>query len=235
MRAVLALILLAVSTLCTAADRIMIMPAMEPYFSENGNASYQRLMREIMRRSGNSINIEYLPLAKSIQSFEQNKSACYPAARKLALGFLGHDVIDAGIAINKVKIVIATPKSEPLASSVESLRNRRVATLLGNALAVYGIPVSKITIHYVATYEQSLELLEKGRVNAIGGSVAALMPYRDRLNFDVDKAVFSVDQSIVFHPSAESRAFLDSTRASIQSMQADGSLKTILGEYYMLD
>ena len=235
MRAVLALTLLTVSTLCTAADRVMIMPAMEPYFSEIGNASYQRLMREILRRSGNRINIEYLPLAKSIQSFDQNKSACYPAARKLALGFLGHDVIDAGIAINNLKIVIATPKSEPLASSVESLRNRRVATLLGNALGVYGIPVSRITIHYVATYEQSLELLEKGRVNAIVGSAAALMPYRDRLNFDIDKAVFSVDQSIVCHPSAESRAFLESIRPAIQSMQADGSLKSILGEYYMLD
>ncbi len=235
MRVVLAFILLTVSTLCTAADRIMIMPAMEPYFSESGNASYQRLMQEILRRSGNNINIEYLPLAKSIQSFDQNKNACYPAARKLALGFLGHDVIDAGIAINKLKIVLATPKSEPLAASVESLRNRRVATLLGNALAVYGIPVSKITIHYVATYEQSLELLEKGRVNAIVGSAAALMPYRDRLNFDLDKAVFSVDQSIVCHPSRESRAFLESIRPAIQSMQADGSLKSILGEYYMLD
>ena len=235
MRAVLALFLITVSALCTAADRIMIMPAMEPYFSASGNASYQRLMQEILRRSGNNINIEYLPLAQSIQSFDQNKNACYPAARKLALGFLGHDVIDAGVAINKLKIVIATPRSEPLASSVESLRNRRVATLLGNALAVYGIPVSKITIHYVPTYEQSLQLLEKGRVDAIVGSATALMPYRDRLNFDVDKAVFSVDQSIVCHPGTESRAFLESIRPAIQSMQADGSLKSILGEYYMLD
>ena len=235
MRALLAFIFLTVSTVCTAADRIMVMPAMEPYFSESGNASYQRLMQEIQRRSGNNISIEYLPLARSIQLFDEKKNACYPAARKLALGFLGHDVIDAGIAINKLKIVIATPKSEPLASSVESLRNRSVATLLGNALGVYDIPVSKITVHYVATYEQSLELLEKRRVNAIVGSAAALMPYRDQLNFDVNKAVFSVDQSIVCHPSAESRAFLESIRPAIQSMQADGSLKSILGEYYMLD
>lgn len=213
----------------------MVMPAMEPYFSKTGDARYQRLMQEILHRSGNNINIEYLPLAKSIQFFDQNKNACYPAARKLALGFLGHDVIDAGIAINKLKIVIATPKSEPLVSSVESLRNRSVAALLGNALAVYGIPVSKITIHYVATYEQGLELLKKGRVNAIVGSATGLMPYRDRLNFDVNKSVFSVDQGIVCHPGTESRVFLESIRPAIQSMQADGSLKSILGEYYLLD
>ncbi len=234
MRSVLAFILLTVSALCFAADRFLVMPEMEPYYSENGNARYQRLMKEILRRSGNNINIVYLPLAKSIQLFDQNKNACYPAARKLAFGFLGHDVIDAGVAINKFNIVIATPKSEPLVYSVESLRNRSVAALLGNALGVYGIPVSKITIHYVATYDQSLELLEKGRVNAIVGSAAALMPYRDKLNFDVNKPVFSVDEGIVCHPGDESRAFLKSIRPAIQSMKADGSLKSILGEYYLL-
>jgi len=235
MKSVLAFILLTLPSLCAAADRIMVMPAMEPYFSENGNARYQRLMQEILRRSGNNINIEYLPLAKSIQFFDQNKNACYPAARKLAFGFLGHDVIDAGIAINKFKIVIATPKSEPLVSSVESLRNRSVAAINGNVLGAYGIPVSHITIHYVNTYDQSVKLLEKGRVNAIVGSTIALMPYRDKLNFDVNNPVFSVDQGIVCHPGDESRAFLKSIRPAIQSMKTDGSLKSILGEYYLLD
>ena len=235
MKSVLAIILLTLSSLCAAADRIMVMPAMEPYFSENGNAGYQRLIQEILRRSGNNINIEYLPLAKSIQFFDQNKNACYPAARKLAFGFLGHDVIDAGVAINKFKIVIATPKSEPLVSSVDSLRNRSVAAINGNVLGAYGIPVSNITIHYVNTYDQSVKLLEKGRVNAIVGSTAALMPYRDKLNFDVNNPVFSVDQGIVCHPGDESRAFLKSIRPAIQSMKADGSLKSILGEYYLLD
>jgi hypothetical protein len=219
MKSVLAFILLTLSSLCAAADQIMVMPAMEPYFSENGNARYQLLMQEILRRSGNDINIEYLPLAKSIQFFDQNKNACYPAARKLAFGFLGHDVIDAGVAINKFKIVIATPKSEPLISSAESLRNRSVAAIIGNVLSAYGIPVS----------------LEKGRVNAIVGSTIALMPYRDKLNFDVNNPVFSVDQGIICHPGDESRAFLKSIRPAIQSMKADGSLKSILGEYYLLD
>jgi hypothetical protein len=227
MKSVLAFILLTLSSLCAAADQIMVMPAMEPYFSENGNARYQLLMQEILRRSGNDINIEYLPLAKSIQFFDQNKNACYPAARKLAFGFLGHDVIDAGVAINKFKIVIATPKSEPLISSAESLRNRSVAAIIGNVLSAYGIPVSHITIHYVN--------LEKGRVNAIVGSTIALMPYRDKLNFDVNNPVFSVDQGIICHPGDESRAFLKSIRPAIQSMKADGSLKSILGEYYLLD
>jgi ABC-type amino acid transport substrate-binding protein len=192
-------------------------------------------MQEILRRSGNNIKIEYLPLAKSIQLFDQNRNACYPTARKLAFGFLGHDVIDVGVALNKFKIVIATPKSDPLVSSIESLRNRSVAAINGNVLSAYGIPVSHTTIHYVNTYEQSVKLLEKGRVNAIVGSAIALMPYRDKLNFDVDNPVFSVDEGIVCHPGDESRAFLESIRPAIQSMKADGSLKSILGEYYLLD
>ncbi len=48
MKSVLAFILLTLSSLCAAADRVMVMPAMEPYFSENGNARYQRVMQEIL-------------------------------------------------------------------------------------------------------------------------------------------------------------------------------------------
>jgi len=235
MRTVLAFVLLTVSALCTAADRIMVMPAMEPYFSENGNARYQRLMQEILRRSDNNISIEYRQPAKSIMLFDQNKNACFPTARKLAFGFLGYDVIDAGVATNKFKIVIATLKSDPLVSSIEALRNSSVAAINGNALGVYGIPVSNITIIYVDTYEQSVKLLEKGRVNFIVGSAIALMPYRGKLQFDVNNPIFSVDEGIVCHPGAESEAFLESIRPAIQSMQADGSLKSILGEYYLLD
>ena len=235
MRSVLAFILLTFSALCGAADRIMVMPAMEPYFSENGNGRYQRLIKEILRRSDNNISIEYLPPADSIQLFDQNKNACYPTARKLAFGFLGYDVIDAGVAFNKFKIVIATPKSEPLISSVEALRSRNVAAINGNALGVYGIYVSNFTTLYVDTYDQSVKLLEKGRVDAIVGSAIALMPYRDKLNFDVNNPVFSVNEGIVCHPGDESRAFLKSIRPAIQSMQADGSLKSILGEYYLLE
>ena len=235
MRSMLAFILFAVSTLGGASDRTLVMPAMQPYFSDSGNAPYQRLTREIMRRSGSKIDTEYLPLAKSILMFDQNKNACYFAARELALGFLGYNVIDAGVATNRFKIVIATLKGEPATASVKSLRNRSVATLLGETLGVYGIPVSKITIHYVPDYEQGLKLLEKGRVQAIVGSAVDLTPYRDRLNFDLGKSIYSVNESIVCHPGPESQAFLDSVRPAIQSMQADGSLESILGKYYLLD
>jgi hypothetical protein len=86
MRSMLAFILFAVSTLGGASDRTLVMPAMQPYFSDSGNAPYQRLTREIMRRSGSKIDTEYLPLAKSILMFDQNKNACYFAARELAQG-----------------------------------------------------------------------------------------------------------------------------------------------------
>ena len=235
MKSVLAFILLTLLSLSAAADRIIVMPAMEPYYSENGNARYQQLIEEILQRSGSNVSFEYLPPAKSIQLFDQDKNACFPTARKLAFGFLGYDVIDAGIAFNKFKIVIATSKSDPLISSVESLRNRSVAALNGNALGVYGIPVSNITIHYVDTYDQGVKLLEKGRVDFIVGSAIALMPYRDKLHFDVNKPIFAVNEGIVCHPGAESAAFLKSIRPAIQSMKTDGTLKSILGEYYLLD
>ena len=67
MKSVWAFILLTLLSLGAAADRILVMPAMEPYYSENGNARYQQLIKEILQRSGSNISIEYLPPAKSIQ------------------------------------------------------------------------------------------------------------------------------------------------------------------------
>lgn len=235
MRTLLAMILLAVSTLCAAADRVIVMPAVEPHFAEDGNAGYQRLVREILRRSGNDINIEYYPLARSIQVFDQNRNACFPAARKIAFGFLGHDVIDAGVAINKFNVVVATRKSDPQIISASALRNRSVAARLGQALGVYGIPVSTMKIHYVASMEQAISLLEKGRVQAVIGTATGLLPYRSSLNFDRNRPLFSIDETIVCHPGAESEAFLRSIRPAIKSMLQDGSLKSILGEYYQLN
>lgn len=235
MKTLLAMVLLAVSTVCAAADRVIIMPAMEPYFSADGNARYQRLMTEILRRSGNDISIEHYPLARAILNFDQNKKACIPGARKLAFGFLGYDVIDAGIAINKLNVVIATRKSDPQITSTAALRNRSVAALLGQALGVYGIPVSTLTIHYVSSLEQAVKLLEKGRVQAIVGTATGLLPHRSALNFDRNRPVFSIDENIICHPGTESEAFLRSIRPAIQSMRQDGSLKSILGEYYLLD
>ena len=72
-------------------------------------------------------------------------------------------------------------------------------------------------------------------MQAIVESAHNLLPYRDRLNFDAGRPVFSIPQSIICHPGAESRAFLTRVGAAIQSMHDDGSLKSILGEYYLLD
>ncbi len=235
MKPIIAIVLLLGSTLCAAADPVIVMPARQPYYSEDGNASYQRLMQEILRRSGDRINIDYYPPARSIQIFDQKMNACSPAARKLASGFLGYDVIDAGVAINEFRIVIATLKSQPPKSSVESLNNRSIATILGQALGVYGIPISKMTVHYVADIDQAVRLLEKGRVHAIVESAVNLLPYRNQLNFDVDRPVFSIPQSIICHPGPESRAFLKRVGPAIESMHKDGSLKSILGDYYLLD
>lgn len=85
------------------------------------------------------------------------------------------------------------------------------------------------------THDQGLELLEAGKVDAMLGSVADLIPYKDKLVYDAANPIYAVDESLVCHPGAASEAFLNKANTAIHSMKSDGSLKSILGEYYLLD
>ena len=78
-------------------------------------------------------------------------------------------------------------------------------------------------------------MLKAGRVDAMLGSVGDLIDFKDRLNYEDADPIYSANENIVCHPGAESTAFLEKVDPVIQSMKSDGSLKAILGKYYLLD
>jgi len=167
--------------------------------------------------------------------FDRDKNSCYPVSLKLAVDILGYKLIATGESINRFKMVIATLKGNAMISSFEQIRGRSIAALPAADLAAYGYTASSLTVRYVDTHDQGLEMLEAGKVDAMLGSVADLIPYKDRLIYDDANPIYSVDESLVCHPGAESEAFLKKANAAIHSMKSDGSLKSILGEYYLLD
>ena len=132
-------------------------------------------------------------------------------------------------------MVIATLKGNPTLSSFEQLRRRSIAALPAADLAAYGYTASSLTVRYVDTHDQGLELLEAGKVDAMLGSVSDLIVYKDKLVYDAANPIYAVDERLVCHPGAKSETFLKKIDPTIRSMKADGSLKTILGEYYLLD
>lgn len=224
-----------ISTQCYAAERNIIIPEVPRYYQANGNGTYQKLMHEILRRSGESARLLNFPLTRATVMFDRDKNACYPVSLKLAVDVLGYKLIATSESINRFKIVIATLKGNPTLSSFEQMRGRSIAALPAADLAAYGYTASSLTVRYVDTHDQGLELLEAGKVNAMLGSVADLIAYKDKLVYDATNPIYAVDESLVCHPGAASEAFLKKVGPAIKSMKADGSLKTILGEYYLLD
>jgi hypothetical protein len=218
-----------------AGNRVIIIPQIARYYQTDGNGAYQKLMREILRRSGESAELLNFPLSRATVMFDRDKSACYPVSLKLATDVLGYKLIATGESINRFKMVIATLKGNPGVSSFEQLRGRSIAALPAADLPAYGYTASSLTIHYVDTHDQGLEMLEAGKVDAMLGSVADLIPYKDKLNYDTANPIYAVDESLVCHPGAASVAFLNKVNSAIHSMKLDGSLKSILGEYYLLD
>ncbi len=235
MRATLVLVMMLISAQCYAAKRVIIIPEVPRYYQADGNGTYQKLMREILRRSGESAELTHYPLSRATVMFDKFKNACYPVSLKLAVDVLGYKLIATGEAINRFKIVIATLRGTAMVTSFEQIRGRSIAALPTTDLAAYGYSASSLTVRYVPTHEQGLEMLEAGKVSAMLGSVGDLIAYKDKLNYEDADPIYAVDERLVCHPGAKSEAFLKNVDPAIKSMKADGSLKSILGEYYLLD
>jgi hypothetical protein len=157
------LVLMMLSASSFAANRVIIIPQIARYYQTDGNGTYQKLMREILRRSGESAELLNFPLSRATVMFDRDKNACYPVSLKLATDVLGYKLIATGESINRFKMVIATLKGNPGVSSFEQLRGRSIAALPAADLAAYGYTASSLTIHYVDTHDQGLEILEAGR------------------------------------------------------------------------
>jgi ABC-type amino acid transport substrate-binding protein len=220
---------------CYAAERIIIIPEIPRYYQKDGNGSYQQLMREILLRSGASATLMNYPLSRATVMFDKFKNACYPVSLKLATEVLRYKLIATGEVINRFKIVLATLRGTAMVTSFEQIRGRSVAALPTADLAAYGYSASSLTVRYVNTHDEGLELLQAGRVSAMLGSVGDLIAYKDRLNYEDADPIYAVDERLVCHPGAASEAFLNKVDPSIRSMKSDGSLKAILGDYYLLD
>ena len=235
MKSTLVIIMMMLSVQCYAAERIIIIPEIPRYFQKDGSGSYQQLMREILRRSGESATLMNYPLSRATVMFDKFKNSCYPVSLKLAVDVLRYKLIATGESLNRFKIVIATLKGTAMVTSFDQIRGRSIAALPTADLAAYGYTASSLTVRYVATHDQGLQMLKAGEVDAMLGSVGDLIAYKDKLNYEDADPIYAVDESLVCHPGAASEAFLRKVDPAIKSMKADGSLKSILGEYYMLD
>jgi len=227
--------MMVISAQCYAAGRVIIIPEVPRYYQADGNGTYQKLMREILRRSGESAELTHYPLTRATVMFDKYKNACYPVSLKLAVDILGYKLIATSESINRFKIVIATLRGTAMVTSFEQIRGRTIAALPTTDLAAYGYSASSLTVRYVPTHEQGLDLLEAGKVSAMLGSVGDLIALKDKLNYEDADPIYAVDERLVCHPGAKSETFLKKIDPAIRSMKADGSLKTILGEYYLLD
>jgi len=227
--------MMVISAQCYAAGRVIIIPEIPRYYQADGDGTYQKLMREILRRSGESAELTHYPLTRATVMFDKYKNACYPVSLKLAVDILGYKLIATSESINRFKIVIATLRGTAMVTSFEQIRGRSIAALPTTDLAAYGYSASSLTVRYVPTHEQGLDLLETGKVSAMLGSVGDLIAFKDRLNYEDADPIYAVDERLVCHPGAKSEAFLKKVDPAIRSMKADGSLKSILGEYYLLD
>ena len=218
-----------------AQDRVIIIPEIPRYYQNDGNGAYQRLMREILKRSGQTARIESFPVSRATVMFDKFKNACYPVSLKLAVSVLGYRLLATRDSINRFKIVIATLRGNAMITSFDQLRGRSIAALPAADIAAYGYTASSLTVRYVDSHAQGLEMLKAGRVDAMLGSVGDLIDLKDKLNYEDADPIYTANENIVCHPGPESEAFLEKIDPVIRSMKSDGSLKAILGKYYLLD
>ena len=216
---------------CQANDRFIVLPEIEPFYGADGQGAYNKILAEIGRRSGIDIRIESYPLARAVLVFSSDPDSCYIVSAGMAEHLLGLKFVENAERLNTGKVVFATPQSSNTPTSLSEFRNANIAILIGEPLALYDLDDLNINFQEVRSHEQSIKLLELGRVDAIMGSMVELIPYADGLALHEQIPITTYRETITCHSSQASRNFLRQLDPVIHSMRADGSLSRLLGEY----
>ncbi len=85
------------------------------------------------------------------------------------------------------------------------------------------------------SHDEGRQLLKAGQVVALLGSVGDMTAYKDKLHYEDAYPNYTDDERLVCQPGPEPERHLKKHHPVIRSMKADGSLKSILAEYYLLD
>ncbi|MCP4107322.1 MAG: amino acid ABC transporter substrate-binding protein [Desulfobacteraceae bacterium] len=210
----------------------MIAPDLTGVVSEDGTGVYQMIMKEVSRRSGVTFTERFYPPKRAFGLFLRDKDKCIYSFTDDAVKVLGKDKVTASIPMGVFKMYVFTKKGEPALTSIFHLKGKKVAGVL-ELEEKLKIKESGIRFIITESNEDSFNVLQKGRVKAIIGFLPDMNFYTDKLSFSPKNPLLVGYDRITCHSSETGKQFVDSISPILKEMKKDGTIKKILGAFYL--
>lgn len=200
----------------------------------DGQGSYDRILHKLLIQPGIA-KIDVYPVSRAERNFEQCQRCCLsPANNQSEFYKFRNEVIETE-PMNTAKVYIFVPKDQQPLSRLEQLRGLSVGARRGMP---YGnsFEQAKLSIEYVTTLKQNIQLLEKGRIDAFIAYAPDI--YQAFAKHGSPPFPHTPHQPVAVHPDGlvcrgVPNSFIERFNYGLNKLRTSGELKEILGSTYL--
>lgn len=205
--------------------------------SGSANGFYADAAREVLKVWGGEFSFTIAPFKRVVRNFRAGASDCIWALDKALLKDIGLDVssfIESAPLLNSSQRIF-TRRDEPVISSLEALKGKRIAVLIGTNLQTELKPIGAEIVE-LNSQEAKLKLLRVHRVDAVLGwmpdiAIAAKRNGLPMPDYDARLAVRKSGVGFVCQDDPVGRTFIGEINDAIKSVQASAAFETIKVRY----
>ncbi len=235
MKSLLCAHIIVLGIVCCVFATDLLAPGIIGLVEEGGTGKYQLVMREAAKRANLTVTERYYPQKRALKIFFFKDYPCIYAYTDLAVEKLGKEQVVASFPIGVFKQYIFTQKGKSVFTSISQLKGKSVGGVLGDDMQPWYPNFTKAGIHLelVASTEQNIKKLHSGRLDAMVSFLPDIVEYVDQLSFAPDHPLLISYDRITCRNTPEGRQFIEKISPVLQEMKHDGTMKKILGTFYL--
>jgi len=230
---ILIIMLIVPGTILCAQVRIA-MPVITGLITEDGQGSYQLILKEAASRAGLEYYAQVFPQKRALSVFQSDKSwdGIFTFTDTVR-AYYSDKVILASYPFGAYLGYVFTSRGKPVLATAEDLKGLKVGGISGFEGTWPQFTDAGINIDLVSSDSQNLAKLKAGRIQAVLGFLPDLNDVLDELNYDPARPFFKSFDRLNGRDTAAMREFLERLDPVLREMHADGTIERIMGSAYL--
>ncbi len=211
----------------------ILAPAIQDMVTESGDGKYQQVMKESAKRAGVTYQEIFYPIKRALAVFEHEEKDCIYSYMDQAKEIAGPEKIITSYPITVFKLYMFTRKGTEPPTSPEQLVGKQVGGVMGHEGFYDRLKDLKIDYSMANDDNQNLKMLEMERVDVLLGFLPDLAEASADMAYAPDAYLYTGYDAINCRKNPETEIFIEKISRAIKEMKADGTLKSIMGSYYV--
>lgn len=211
----------------------LIAPDLTGLVSKDGKGAYQMIVKEATRRAGVDYSESFYPVKRAVKTFVDNQNACMYCLVDLAAEAVGKDNIVESFPFGVFKMHIFTPKGAPVVTDISQLKGKRLGAIRGYEDWYEKTGVMALKPDMAGNDVTLLNMMNNERLDAIISFMPDFRPHLDQVDYAPGHPLLTSYDSMVCHNNPKGKQFIEKISLVLEEMKNDGTMKKILGDYYL--